>query len=264
MWSRCEPRAPARACSAREWRRLSRLRDLNVAGRGGRCQSPIGGDESTRARRRARRTGRPARGCARKVRRRAAGEQRWEGRVVAAARSPRRASRGRCAGLDLARADEPGQYGEHLRRLVRRGADVLAGDLIENPLRSRLVEHRVNERGGVQHDHPPNSSRTEDRSKAVSVTPRAGPDPHYPFLPVRVPQCAFDGFLNERGQRQLPHPGFPVQLIREVDAHLGHTPTVPPCRFMLRCYRGADGAGLLQHLPGGQQGQGRRLPAAVE
>ena len=138
MWSRCEPRAPARACSAREWRRLSRLRDLNVAGRGGRCQSPIGGDESTRARRRARRTGRPARGCARKVRRRAAGEQRWEGRVVAAARSPRRASRGRCAGLDLARADEPGQCGEHLRRLVRRGADVLAGDLLKNPLRSRL------------------------------------------------------------------------------------------------------------------------------
>ena len=75
------------------------------------------------------------------------------------------------AGLDLARADEPGQYGEHLRRLVRRGADVLAGDLFENPLRSRLVEHRVSERGGVQHDHPPNSSRTEHRSEAVSMAP---------------------------------------------------------------------------------------------
>ena len=59
------------------------------------------------------------------------------------------------------------------------------------------------------------------------MTPWAGPDPQYPFLPVRVPQCAFDGFLNERGQRQLPHPGFPVQLIREVDAHLGHALTYP-------------------------------------
>jgi hypothetical protein len=53
---------------------------------------------------------------------------------------------------------------------MRGGADLIIVDLVEHLRRSRLVEHCVNERGGVEHYHWPNSSRTSASTRAVSIT----------------------------------------------------------------------------------------------
>lgn len=72
--------------------------------------------------------------------------------------------------FDRSGARQTREGGQDLDRLMRGGADLIIVDLVEHLRRSRLVEHCVNERGGVEHYHWPNSSRTSASTRAVSIT----------------------------------------------------------------------------------------------
>ncbi len=71
--------------------------------------------------------------------------------------------------VDLGGAHQAGNGGKNLGWLMCGGGDLLVGDLVEDPTRSWLVEHRVDERAGVKHDQWPNSTRTSASRSAVSI-----------------------------------------------------------------------------------------------
>ncbi len=67
-------------------------------------------------------------------------------------------------------APPPGAGGKNHRGRMRGGGHLLLGDRVEDPTRSRLVEHRVDKGAGVKHDQWPNSSRTSVSRSVVSIT----------------------------------------------------------------------------------------------
>ncbi len=170
---------------------LSRLWGPNVAGRGGRCQSPIGGDEGApeligerdvqavqHADTLAKGVGAPQVSNGR------------EGRVVAAARSPRRARRGRMPG-----SISPARTSRDSAESISAGW--CAGELTSSPaicLRThpaagcRAPRQRARRRPARSPaELLSHGAQERSRVDGTVVAPRAGLDPYYPYLPVRVP-----------------------------------------------------------------------------